>query len=63
MTLEDLKHSPAATITRQQAAQVLGVDPRTVTQGITDGTIPAIKVGRRTVIPREPFLAMLTVAA
>lgn len=63
MNLEDLKSSTAATITRQQAAEVLGVDPRTVTQGIADGAIPGIKIGRRTVIPREPFVAMLTVPA
>ena len=34
----------------------LGVDPRTVTAGIENGTIPSVKLGRRVLIPREKFL-------
>jgi hypothetical protein len=34
----------------------LSLDPRTVDHGIEDGTIPAVHVGRRVLIPRRPFL-------
>lgn len=57
-TLAELRASNALTITRKEAAAALGVDPRTVTVGIEDGTIPAIKLGRRRVIPRAKFLAL-----
>ncbi|GAB2562859.1 helix-turn-helix domain-containing protein [Leucobacter ruminantium] len=57
-TLASLRASKALTITRKEAAAALGVDPRTVTVGIEDGTIPAIKLGRRIVIPRAKFLAL-----
>ncbi|MDZ7917598.1 MAG: helix-turn-helix domain-containing protein [Rhodococcus sp. (in: high G+C Gram-positive bacteria)] len=55
-----LKKSTAAALTRTEVAEVFGIDKRTVTRGIDDGTIPAIKIGRRVLIPREPLLAMLT---
>lgn len=57
-TLAGLRTSTALTITRKEAAAALGVDPRTVTVGIENGTIPAIKLGRRVVIPRAKFLAL-----
>lgn len=60
--LDALRASTSPTITRADAAQVLGVDPRTVTEAIKQGTIPAIKVGRRVLIPRERFLAMFDTA-
>lgn len=60
-TLAELRTSNAATITKKAAAAALGVDPRTVTVGIEDGTIPAIKLGRRVVIPREKFLKLFEV--
>lgn len=44
-------------VTRQEAAEALGVDPRTIMVGI-EGTIPSVKIGRRIVIPREKFLAL-----
>lgn len=58
-TMGDLRDSARATITRDEASTLLEVDPRTVTVGIEDGTIPAIRIGRRLVIPRERFLALL----
>ncbi|YCN53431.1 helix-turn-helix domain-containing protein [Rhodococcus erythropolis] len=58
--LDWLKKSTTAALTRTQVAEVFGIDKRTVTRGIDEGTIPAIKVGRRVLIPREPLLAMLT---
>ena len=58
LSLEELRSSKIATITRTQAAEILGVDPRTVSKGIADGTIPSIKIGRLQLIPREKFLAL-----
>lgn len=59
-TLQKIEHSTQATITVKTAAEILEIDPRTVTRGIEEGAIPAIKIGRRIVIPRKPFLRMLT---
>lgn len=58
MTLDDLRKSTRATVTREEAAVLFDVDPRTITTGIKEGNIPAIKLGRRVVIPREKFLAL-----
>lgn len=58
VTISYLRDCSALTITRKDAAEALGVDPRTVTAGIGNGTIPAIKLGRRVLIPRAKFLAM-----
>ncbi len=56
--MEDLRARHSLVITRQEAADALGVDPRTITTSINDGTIPSVKLGRRVVIPREKFLAL-----
>lgn len=58
LTIEMLRDSPSMVITRTEAALALGVDPRTVTAGIDNGTIPSVKLGRRVVIPREKFLRL-----
>jgi excisionase family DNA binding protein len=58
ITLNRVRESSAATLTRTEVAQVMQVDPRTVTEGIRQGIIPAIKLGRRILIPREKFLAL-----
>lgn len=60
-SLDEARASRAATITRIEAAAVAGVDPRTITAGINEGTIPAIRLGRRVVIPREKFLKLFEV--
>lgn len=60
-TLAELRESTAATITMKTAAVVLGCDPRTVSAGIAEGSIPAVRLGRRVVIPRERFLALFDV--
>jgi excisionase family DNA binding protein len=39
-----------------EAAAALGVDPRTITTSIDNGSIPSVRLGRRVVIPREKFL-------
>lgn len=56
VTLDDLRASRSAVITRVEAAAALGVDPRTITTSIDNGSIPSVKLGRRVVIPREKFL-------
>lgn len=63
MTIEDLRASKSATISRQEVADALGIDPRTVTEGIRQGNIPSLTIGRRVLIPREKFLALFDVAA
>jgi excisionase family DNA binding protein len=60
MNLQELRASNCAIVTRVEVGELFGCDPRTITQGIKDGTIPSIKLGRRVVIPREPLLALLT---
>lgn len=53
-----LRNARSLVITRTEAAQALGVDPRTITAGIENGTLPSVKLGRRVVIPREKFLRL-----
>lgn len=58
LDMEDLRRRRSLVITRKEAAEALGVDPRTITTSINEGTIPHVKLGRRIVIPREKFLAL-----
>lgn len=50
-------------LNRAEVAALLTVDARTVDHAIEDGTIPAIRLGRRVLIPRRPFLAAFGVAS
>lgn len=59
LTIEDLRSSARAVLNRTKVAAILGVDPRTVTKAIDDGAIPALRLGRRVLIPREKFLDLL----
>ena len=43
-------------LNRAEVATLLNLDPRTIDHAIADGTIPAVHVGRRVLIPRRPFL-------
>ena len=61
MDLEELRISRAAVVTVAQAAAVFGVDVRTVTRAIQHGELPALRLGRRVLIPRLPLLAALGV--
>lgn len=61
MDLEELRISRAAVVTVAQAAAVFGVDVRTVTRAIEHGELPALRLGRRVLIPRIPLLAALGV--
>ena len=45
-------------LTRTEAARIARVDRRTIDKGIEDGTIQAVRIGRRLLIPRAPFLAL-----
>jgi len=58
LTIETLRNARSLVITRTEAAQALGADPRTITAGIENGTLPSVKLGRRVVIPREKFLRL-----
>ena len=49
-------------LNRAEVAALLALDPRTVDHAIEDGTIPAVHVGRRVLIPRRPFLQAFGVA-
>lgn len=51
--------SGRATITMREAAEILGVDARTVSGAVRAGDIPAVRVGRRVLIPRHRFFAYL----
>lgn len=61
LTLSDIAAMTKPTLNRTEVASFMGCDPRTVTVGIQDGTIPAIKLGRRVLIPREKFLKLFEV--
>lgn len=62
MDLEELRDSRAAVVTIAQAAAVLGIDARTVSRAIRDGDLPALRLGRRLLIPRLQLLACLGVS-
>lgn len=59
MDLEDLRASRSAVVTIAQAATVLGIDVRTVSRAIRNGELPALRLGRRVLIPRLALLACL----
>jgi excisionase family DNA binding protein len=61
--LDDLRTSRAAVVTVAQAASIFGVDVRTVARAIENGELPAVRLGRRVLIPRLPLLAVLGVTA
>lgn len=54
--------SRRATLNLGEVADILQVHRRSVSRGIEDGTIPAIRLGRRVLVPRLPLLAMLGVS-
>ena len=60
-TWAELHSSDREVLNRNEVAALLSLDPRTVDHAIEEGTIPAIHVGRRVLIPRRPFLRALGV--
>ena len=61
MSLNDLIHCTLAVISHRQAAQVLGCDPRTVSAGVANNSIPNVLIGSRHLIPVGPFCELLGV--
>jgi excisionase family DNA binding protein len=55
-TWAELRGSDREVLNRAEVAALLTLDPRTVDHAIEDGTIPAVRIGRRVLIPRRPFL-------
>jgi excisionase family DNA binding protein len=47
---------PAVSAT--EVAKILGLDPRTVSRAIEDGEIPAVKIGRQQLVPKNALLKM-----
>lgn len=60
--LGEVRGMAKVAITKAEAARALGVDVRTVTRSIEDGSIPFVHIGRRVLIPRLPFLALFGAA-
>lgn len=61
-TMSDAIASTRATLNLGEVADILQVHRRSVSRGIEDGMIPSIRLGRRVLVPRLPFLAMLGAA-
>lgn len=59
LTLEEARSSELAALTITEAARLMRVDPRTVSAAAAAGEIPSVRMGRRLLIPREAFLALL----
>ncbi|WP_295658988.1 excisionase family DNA-binding protein [uncultured Nocardioides sp.] len=51
-----LRSTDREVLNRSEVASLLAVDPRTVDNAIEDGTLPSVRLGRRVLIPRRPFL-------
>lgn len=63
MSFQDILVSNEPVITRSDAAAALKCDPRLISRGIRENKIPHIKLGRRVLILREPFIAIFSAAA
>lgn len=62
MDFDELRASRSAVVTIADAAAVLGIDARTVSRAVQNGELPALRVGRRLLIPRLLLLACLGAA-
>lgn len=62
-SLEELRNSSELAFTVAKVARALGVDERTVSGAVQRGELPSVTLGRRVLIPREPFIALFTAAA
>jgi excisionase family DNA binding protein len=58
-TAEWLQRTKVATVPATHAAPILGVGPKAVVRAVRDGSIPAIRFGRKMLIPRQVLLEML----
>jgi excisionase family DNA binding protein len=59
VTLQELRQLGRGVITASEAAPVLGCSTRTVLRLMDKGEVPEIHLGRRRLIPLEPFLRLL----
>ena len=50
------KTADSLALTMKDAARLVGVDYRTIKQGIENGTIPTVQLGPRLMIPRAGLL-------
>ena len=50
------------TVTVEEAAQLLGIGRQSAYQAARTGELPTIKLGRRLLVPRAQFEAMLGIA-
>ena len=50
-------------LTMKEAAKLVGVDYRTIKQGIQAGTIPTVQLGARLMIPRAELLRVFGIDA
>lgn len=62
-TWAELLDTDREVLNRTEVATLLDVDPRTIDRAIEDGTITVVRLGRRLLIPRRPFLAAFGVDA
>jgi hypothetical protein len=59
LNIDELVHSGKATISLSDAADVIGIDPRTLGKEIKAGTVPAIHFGTSRRVLVAPLLASL----
>ena len=60
MTLDEIRASDKDVLTPKEVASVLRVDPQSIREADpVDLGFPVIKMGRRTLIPRLAFLAVM----
>lgn len=57
-TMEQARMTDRPALTVTEIACILGVDYRTVSRAVDDGTIRGIRLGGRILVARRPFLAL-----
>lgn len=57
---EPMEWGPSVAVSRKEAAQMLDISVRTLDRLTASGSIPAMKVGRRTVIARSSINSYVT---
>lgn len=57
MTIEELKSR--CTVRVEEAAELLGISRGSAFEAVRQGTIPALRIGRRIVVPAPALLALL----
>lgn len=61
--LEWLRTTKQAGATRNQTAQLLGMDPRTVSTAVSRGEIPSVRIGQQILIPVPALRRMFGIEA